>query len=202
MSATQLANIDGVAIHWDGHKLEWVCGAAIDADGSPRAYGPNNTGLDWTANAGGSCNWYGVATNKDGEPIVQGADDPYPGMYVSTTAYTHPGISADDPRRYLDSEKVPYVVIPGKLRKQVPGVVLGCKAEVTNMRTGVCVTAIIGDVGPSNKIGEISIRLAQALGIPSGPKKGGTTQLMLSYQVFPGIVPNLCDGAKYRLIPA
>src|SRR6478672_2561316 len=32
----------------------------IDADGSPRAYGPNNSGLDWTANAGYPGNWWAL----------------------------------------------------------------------------------------------------------------------------------------------
>lgn len=200
MSATTLAPIDGIEIHWDGSRLSWLSGADIDADGSPRAYGPNNSGLDWTANAGGPGNWYGVAT-AHGKPIIQGPHDPCPGMYVSTTAYEHTGFPASDPRRYLDSETVPYVVIPGKLRKQVPGVVLGCKAEVTNIHTGVCVTALIGDVGPSSKIGEISIKLAELLGIPSGPKNGGTSKPMLAYVVYPG-VPAKVGGVQYRLIPA
>src|ERR1700741_4332178 len=59
----------------------------IDADGSPRAYGPNNSGLDYTANAGSTGNWYGVVADASGQnPIQQTASDPYPGMYVSTTS--------------------------------------------------------------------------------------------------------------------
>src|SRR5665647_2286863 len=58
----------------------------IDADGSPRAYGPNNSGLDWTANAGYPGNWWALVTDGSGNPIIQTASNPYPGMYVSTTS--------------------------------------------------------------------------------------------------------------------
>lgn len=196
-----LATIEGVPVSWDGSKMAWTSGSRIDADGSPRAYGPHNSGLDYTANAGEPGNWYGVATDAHGKPFVQGPDDPFPGMYVSTTAYEREGFAASDPRRYLDSEKVAYVVIPGKLRKQVPGIVLGCKAVVTNLKTNVTVEAVVGDVGPSNKIGELSIKAAELLGIPSGPKKGGTNKPILFYEVFPG-VPAAVNGETFRLIPA
>lgn len=201
MSTTTLATIEGVPVLWDGGKLSWQSGARIDADGSPRAYGPHDSGLDYTANAGGPGNWYGIATDKHGKPFIQGENDPYPGMFVSTTAYENEGFAASDPRRYLDSEKVYYVVIPGHLRKQVPGIVLGCKAEVTNTHTGVCVTAVVGDVGPSDEIGEVSIALADTLGIPSGPKSGGTSKQILAFEVFPGVAAKV-NGVQYRLIPA
>src|SRR6202008_1174982 len=51
----------------------------IDADGSPRAYGPNNSGLDWTANAGYPGNWWALVCDANGDPILQGPTDPYPG---------------------------------------------------------------------------------------------------------------------------
>lgn len=201
MNNALLATIEDVPVHWDGSKLSWTTGARIDADGSPRAYGPKNSGLDYTANAGKPGNWYGIATDKKGNPIVQGKADPFPGMYVSTTAYVHEGFGAGNPRRYLDSEKVPYVVIPGKLRKQVPGIVLGCLARVTNTQTGETVEAVVGDVGPSNKIGEVSIALADALGIPSGARNGGISKPVITYEVFPGQVACL-NGVTYRLQPA
>lgn len=45
--------------------------------------------------------------------------------------------------------------------------------------------AVYADVGPANKIGEGSIALAAALGIPSSPKTGGTAHGII-YIVFPG----------------
>src|SRR5437870_1915098 len=54
---------------------------SIDADGSPRAYGPSNNGLDDTANAGHAGNWWGVVTSNgksNGTPVLQKASDPFP----------------------------------------------------------------------------------------------------------------------------
>src|SRR5947207_206279 len=44
--------------------------------------------------------------------------------------------------------------------------------------------AVYGDVGPANKIGEGSIALAAALGVPSSPKSGGVGHGIV-YIVFP-----------------
>jgi len=38
------------------------------------------------------------------------------------------------------------------------------------------VEAIYADIGPKNHLGEGSIALAEALGIPSDPKRGGTSR--------------------------
>src|SRR5215468_3115940 len=40
----------------------YVTGMAVDADGSPRAYNPNNTGLDDNQNAKNGDQWVGVVT--------------------------------------------------------------------------------------------------------------------------------------------
>src|SRR5579872_5891755 len=72
--------------------LPIVCfhaGMAIDADGSPRAYHPDNTGLDDLKHGGYPGNWWGVATSNElstGEPLLQNSSDPAPGNYVSTTS--------------------------------------------------------------------------------------------------------------------
>jgi RecA/RadA recombinase len=56
---------------------------------------------------------------------------------------------------------------------------------VFNGKNGKIVNAIYADVGPSNKIGEGSIALAEALGIPSSPRTGGVSSGIM-YVVFPG----------------
>src|SRR5258708_1149439 len=61
----------------------------IDADGSPFAYAPADSGLpalDYLGNAGHPGRWYGIACDKKGVPYVQTVGDPAPGYYVSTTA--------------------------------------------------------------------------------------------------------------------
>ena len=84
---------------------------AIDADGSPQAYGPNNSGLDWTANAGSPGNWWGVVTDVSGNPIIQGPSDPFPGLYVSTTSLVNSAFSTTNPLRYVNSSTIPFFVL-------------------------------------------------------------------------------------------
>src|SRR3954453_23136110 len=72
--------------------LYFVAGMAIDADGSPRAYHPRGSppGLDFLANAGSSGNFFGIVTDRHGQPIVQSARDPAPGFFVSPTSLQNP----------------------------------------------------------------------------------------------------------------
>jgi len=76
-------------------------------------------------------------------------------------------------------------VLPGKHNC---GAKLGDVALVYNEKTGDNCYAIYGDVGPSSKIGEASMRLAQALKIDDSPKAGGTESKIVVYLVFPGSV--------------
>ena len=192
--------IGGVRIVNEVSSLVWVAGMAIDADGSPRAYHPANRGLDDLGNAGHPGNWWGIVTHDGkptGNPVIQGPTDPAPGFYVSSTSYMHPGVDRRNPRAYLDSELIPFIVVPPKIRNGVAGVVLGCKALVTNLRTGDTCWAVVGDIGPQGKLGEGSIALANALGVKSDPRRGGTDAPVIQYRIWPGIA---ADG--YRLIPA
>jgi hypothetical protein len=43
-----------------------------------------------------------------------------------------------------------------------------------------------GDVGPHSKIGEISIAVARAVGIPASPRSGGEDRKIVEYEIFPG----------------
>lgn len=170
----------------DDGSLEFTAGMTIDADGSPRAYHPDGkSGLDHLANAGYPGNWWGLAT-KNGKPVVQRGSDTAPGFYVSTTAYFRREYSEHDPRRYLDSERVRFIVIPGALRSLVKPIVLGCKVEVTNLKAKLTVNAIVGDIGPATHLGEGSIALAQSLRIPSNPRRGGVAS-GIRYRIFPGV---------------
>jgi hypothetical protein len=159
-------------------------GMTIDADGAPNAYHPDNTGLDDLANAGSPENWQGLAKNANGEPFVQGPDDPFPGYYVSATALTDRTKPMDNPAHYVDSTKIPYIVMPGNIARQF-GASPGDFAAVTNLRNGMTSYAIFGDVGPWDRIGEGSIALAENLGIRSDARNGGTPRGIL-YLVFPG----------------
>lgn len=185
-------------IYWDGTTLSFVAGMTIDADGSGRVYGPNNSGLDYTANAGANGVWWGLVADAQGNPIIQGPNDPYPGMYVSTTSYQRSQFKKNDPRRYVDSEKVPFIVLPGFVRELVGPIVLGCAAEASF--GGVTKPAVIADFGPSKHLGEASIALASQLSISSNARTGGTSSEVI-YRVYPGRTIGI-DGETFELQPA
>jgi hypothetical protein len=156
----------------------------IDADGSPRAYGPNNSGLDWTANAGSTGNWWGIVTDSNGDPILQNSNDPYPGMYVSTTSLVNSAYGTTNPLHYTNSETVPFIVLPSSVRT-AGNISIGDVAYVYNTTNGKSCFAIYADAGPSSSLGEGSMFLADQIGIGSNPKTGGTSLGIIDYVVFP-----------------
>lgn len=165
-----------------------VSGMAIDADGSPHAYNPTDTGLDYLANAGHPGSWWGIVTDtgkSDGKPVIQVSSDPAPGGYVSSTSLADSHYSRIQQRRYVDSETIPFIVLPSAVIRAT-GIYLGDLVLVTHTGTGVRCFAVFADGGPAGKIGEGSIALAKALGVASSPKYGGTSSRVLAYLGFPG----------------
>jgi hypothetical protein len=143
----------------------------VDVDGAPNAYGPpgSNT-LDELRDAHYRARRHseivGYLTDDDDPsvPIVQGPNDPYPGLYISQTAFTDP--ARTDPRdvsRYVDATKINYVVLGNAARRR--GARLGDFVAVYSKRTHRAVFAIVGDEGnPSGDEG--SLHLLQDLGYP------------------------------------
>jgi hypothetical protein len=172
-------------------------GMTIDADGAPKAYHPDNIGLDDLENAGEPGEWWAIVTDNlksDGNPIVQGDDDPAPGYYISMTALYDGTKEETDPRRYVDATEIPYIVLPQNddetfLKKAK--VKLGDFAAVYNGENGKLAFAIFADTSElfaggekTTRFGEGSIALADALDIDSNPRTGGTDEGVL-YVVFP-----------------
>ncbi len=157
---------------------------AIDADGSPRAYGPNNSGLDWTANAGSPGNWWGVVTDANGNPVIQGASDPYPGMYVSTTSLVNAAYGNTNPLRYVDSENIPFIALPSALQS-LANISMGDIVYAKNITNGNTSFAYLADTGPGGKLGEGSMFFASRLGVNNSPRTGGTSAAIIAYVVFP-----------------
>jgi hypothetical protein len=181
----------------DDGRVHFKASGRIDADGAYRAYHPDNrSGLDDLRNAGGPGNWYGVVTHQ-GIPIIQTEDDPAPGFHVSATAYQWEQFLPDDPKRYVDSETVPYIVVSPLIRNAAKGVVLGCKARVTYNEKSV--DAVVADIGPRKKIGELSIAAAKVVGIPPSARTGGEERQIVHYEFWPD-VPATVNGITYRLI--
>lgn len=140
---------------------------------------------------------------KDGRPLV--LDN---GVVPSRTAYALPSDGkAPEWERQIDSETVPYIVVQGDIIAATKGAVLGCKARATYR--GVGVDCIVADVGPRAKIGEGSIALARALGIPSSPRSGGLEKAEILYELWPGVhgeingekIPLRTSSGKY-ILPA
>jgi len=165
----------------------WTSGFAVDADGAPRAYHPGGRAagaLDATANAGHPGNWWGIVTDGNGDPVIQGDGDPAPGFYVSTTALVDGTRPRADPNRYVDASTVPYVSLPSPAIKHF-GVTKGDLAMVLNGKNGQFSSAIVADVGPATQIGEGSVALATALGLSGDASHGGTSSGIV-WVVFPG----------------
>lgn len=178
-----LTTIGGVAVRRRRGESAFVfmAGMTIDADGAPRAYHPAlpgrpggaPPGLDDLRNAGRPGNWFGIVTDAHGRPVVQRKSDPAPGFYVSATSLVNRGsFGPADPRRYVDASAIPFFVLPAPAL-HVGHARLGDFGVVLNRRNGRLAFAILADIGPKTRIGEGSIALAEALGLPSSPLAGG-----------------------------
>ncbi len=143
----------------------------VDVDGAPNAYGPAGTHpLDELRNAHyrrrKHAEIVGYLTDDDDPtlPIIQGPHDPYPGYYISQTAYTDPALTdPKDPRRYVDATHINYIVLGDAARKR--GARLGDFVAVHSNFTHKSVFGIVADDGnPSGNEG--SLHLLQDLGYP------------------------------------
>lgn len=183
---TYLTTIEGydVYLHNTSGAILYRAKFAVDADGCPRAYGPDNTGLDWTANAGYPGNWWGIVTDANGDPIIQNESEPYPGMYVSSTSLVRAGYPDTVTARYVDSENIPYIALPYALQT-LANISKGDLAYVRNTTNGNTCFAYFADTGPTGKLGEGSIYLADQIGLNSSPRTGGTSLEIIDYIVFP-----------------
>lgn len=164
----------------------------VNTDGAPDSYHPDDIGITHICNGvsiGSACTWkpqclpefrqakaegfkgpqkicfFAMATDARGVPIIQGPDDPKPGYFVSTTALHQPGANVRTPQAQLDSNTVPFAVIPGSWQtSKKPGPQLGDVGVAYRRSTGQTAFFVIGDTGPRNKLGEGSVALHQALG--------------------------------------
>ncbi|MBW4507852.1 MAG: glycoside hydrolase family 75 protein [Scytonematopsis contorta HA4267-MV1] len=173
-------------------------GMAIDADGAPNAYHPQNKGIDGLEHAGEPGNWWALVTDTGkptGNPVIQKANDPYPGYYISSTALYDETKDIDNPKRYVDSGKIPYIVLPQNNDEEFlkkTQIKLGDFAVVYNTKNNKLIFAIFADTSlffaggiEEYRFGEGSIALAKALGVLSNPRNGGVADGIF-YVIFPG----------------
>lgn len=178
-------------------RVHFTADADIDADGAngqagaPAAYKADDSGSEALANGGMRLDGGKVvfAQPWGRDIVILGSDNEpkvFPGdVIASMTWYREPGKAIDDPAAYVDAETVPYVVVPQLVVQRTAGVVRGCRARVT--WGGRSVDCVVADRGPVNKIGELSIAAARAVGLDPSPRQGGTEAVEVLYELWPGV---------------
>jgi hypothetical protein len=177
--------VGGVTVTITDTEVNYEAGAEVDADGAPTAYalpGSGLIGLDNIRNAlrnihddpnNPSHGWAGVLVGPDGKPVIQ-QDGPGKGYCISTTALHDPSMPVNDIRRYVPADSIAYISISPVLEQY--GVKLGDGALVYDVDTGKQIEAVVGDVGPYRRLGEVSVYCAQACGFNSSPRNGGVSR--------------------------
>ena len=151
-----------------------------------------------------------IIATIEGEPITEHDDESV--SWKSKAAIDSDGVgphhgdkTAQDETTYkpdLNADVDRYIVVPPAVRNGVKGVVIGCLAHVTDTRSGRRHTAaVVGDVGPHKKLGEISCACASAIGLNPSPVSGGVDEHVIEYVIWPGI-PAVVNGTQYKLQPA
>lgn len=123
-----------------------------------------NGSLRWIAKAAIDCDGTGP---KYGDPCAQNDTS----LHLNGKA-----LNADIDR---------YIVVPPQIITAVEGIVLGCDATVS--WRGRTVKAVVGDIGPRKKIGELSVSLARDLGMNPSPTRGGVDAHEVIYTIYPGV---------------
>jgi len=116
----------------------------------------------------------------DGKPSAQCNAQVDPWFQAQSAA-------TDSKGEYLDAAQLPFVVLPipsaARFDYKAAGIKLGSVAMV--IYKGKYAFGIVGDVGPTEIIGEASYAMAKKLGINPDPKVGGTPS-GVTYVVFTG----------------
>jgi hypothetical protein len=169
---------------------------AIDADGAPNAYHPQDRGVDALANSGfPDRDWKSVLVIDPADPskpFVQ-RDGEFAGFFIAKTTLQDTRLPATDVRRYVDSRQVPYLVFPGAFFQRRGTGQFGDLGMALSLETGKESAFIIADAGPRDAdLGEVSIRLAENLGGSNvNPRNGsGMPRGRFAYVVFPGSKSN------------
>jgi len=167
---------------------------AVDADGAPNAYHPDDIGLDFLANAGyPRASWWRDVLVADPDHPSRAFRQPtgkFAGYFVAMTSLRSPNGARVDPATYVDATQVPYVVIPTGFNRLPRVASPGDVGLATHLLSGKTTAFIVGDSGGGNaaKLGEGSIALFVALGGQNpNPKNGsGVPAGTIQYIVFPG----------------
>jgi hypothetical protein len=124
-----------------------------------------------------------LVTGPNGEhffPVIQGADAPAPGFFVSTTAVARdPSLPETDQNRFFDASVIPYQAFNGwMLSAGGAHVNKGDFGLVIDPLTAVASGFVLADAGSGNKAGEVSTYLLSFL--------GGNNERDFVFLLFPG----------------
>lgn len=162
-------------------KLDYL---AIKEAGFP-ACGPGHLCMRWygVAVQPRSCGYNRAHELGCGVPIVQRDEHGLPTQYYLTTnTLRRPGSSASTTLQsdYADASLVPFIVVPGDGR--LPGGLTASPGDYAIIvANGAAVYAVVGDSGPSNRLGEASRALLARLGGSTIDSADGAFTM-----VFPG----------------
>jgi len=85
---------------------------------------------------------------------------------------------------FLIGSTDPYIVMPGAFARGKDALKVGDYALV--VFAGVVYPAIVGDIGPNDRVGEASLRIAKQINVLSTPYNRPVSDLKVTYLVFPG----------------
>ncbi len=200
--STLLKIIQGISVFQDDDKrIHYIADMDVDVDGAKHSYRLDNKrppALDDIHASAGYPNgsWTNVLVQDPRQPFKPYVDDE--GFCVSMTSYWREDFEHTDRRRWVDAETVPYIVLPGSIRKMAKGIVLGCKSRVTRTTDGISVEGVYADSSGGN-IGEIAVCTAKHFGSQWNANNGDSRQIYL-YEFWPD-TPALVNGEQFRLIP-
>jgi hypothetical protein len=113
--------------------------------------------------------------------------------------YFQPDTTLHDPiGRPLNAQEVRFIVVPPLICQKTKGKVLGSRCYVLNTSNDKFCDAVVGDIGPRSKTGELSPACAAALGLNPNANHGGTDRKIISYTIYVG-QPATLDGVTYEL---
>ncbi len=200
--STLLKIIQGISVFQDDDKrIHYIADMDVDVDGAKHAYRLDNRRPpaldDIHASAGypdGS--WHNVLA-ADPRDHTKPYVDPE-GFCVSMTSYWREDFEMYDRQRWVDAEIVPYIVLPGSIRKMARGVCLGCRARITRTTDGKFIDGVYADTS-GGTIGEVSVNAAKVFGSQWNANNGDSREIY-QYQFWPD-EPALVNGEQFRLIP-
>lgn len=156
----------------------------LTINGSPLLLDQTRPLPEWFYDSGSQVDGDGAITVHDPDYALDLTDPDY----QNATSY----------QPSLDPDIDPWTVLPLQMFVGVKPMVMGCQAYLYNRTTKLWAPAVVGDRGPSIKVGENSIILNKMLGIPDSPISGGTdpAQHVIWYHILPGVpaVVTLPDG--------